>query len=82
MYAKDATAGPAVLGAKDAATDVYTGELFGKVVFPGTLDGSMVANNPKMTVSAYIFGADQKGDETDAAANALKQAKAWADGLN
>ena len=82
MYAKGATAGPAVLGAKDAATDVYTGELFSKVVFPDTLDGSMVANNPKMTVSAYIFGADQKGDETDAAANALKQAKAWADGLN
>lgn len=82
MYAKDATAGPAVLGAKDAATDVYTGELFSKVVFPGTLDGSMVANNPKMTVSAYIFGADQKGEEPDAAANALKQAKAWADGLN
>lgn len=82
MYAKDATAGPAVLGAKDAATDVYTGELFNKVVFPGTLDGSMVANEPKMTVSAYIFGADQKGEEADAAANALKQAKAWADGLN
>lgn len=82
MYAKDATAGPAVLGAKDAATDVYTGELFSKVVFPGTLDGSMVANKPKMTVSAYIFGADQKGAEADAAANALKQAKAWADGLN
>lgn len=82
MYAKGATAGPAVLGAKDAATDVYTGELFSKVVFPGTLDGSMVANKPKMTVSAYIFGADQKGEEADAAANALKQAKAWADGLN
>lgn len=82
MYAKDATAGPAVLGAKDAATDVYTGELFSKVVFPGTLDGSMVANKPKMTVSAYIFGADQKGEEADAAANALKQAKAWADSLN
>lgn len=82
MYAKGSTAGPAVLGAKDAATDVYTGELFSKVVFPGTLDGSMVANNPKMTVSAYIFGADQKGEETDAADNALKQAKAWADGLN
>lgn len=82
MYAKDATAGPAVLGAKDAATDVYTGELFNRVVFPGTLDGSMVANKPKMTVSAYIFGADQKGEEADAAANALKQAKAWADGLN
>lgn len=82
MYAKGATAGPAVLGAKDAATDVYTGELFSKVVFPGTLDGSMVANKPKMTVSAYIFGADQKGEEADAAANALKQAKAWADDLN
>lgn len=82
MYAKDATAGPAVLSAKDAAMDVYTGELFSKVVFPGTLDGSMVANNPKMTVSAYIFGADQKGEEPDAAANALMQAKAWADGQN
>lgn len=82
MYAKGATAGPAVLGAKDAATDVYTGELFSKVVFPGTLDGSMVANNPKMKVSAYIFGADQKGEETNAADNALKQAKVWADDLN
>ena len=82
MYAKGATAGPAVLGAKEADADVYTGELFSKVVFPGTLDGSKVANNPKMVVSAYIFGADQKGEETDAAANALNQAKAWADGLN
>lgn len=79
MYAKGATNGPTVLTAKDADTDVYTGELFSKVVFPGTLDGSMVANKPKMTVSAYIFGADQKGEEPDAAANALKQAKAWAD---
>ena len=82
MYAKGAAAGPAVLGAKEADADVYTGELFSKVVFPGTLDGSKVANNPKMVVSAYIFGADQKGEETDAAANALNQAKAWADGLN
>lgn len=82
MYAKGATAGPAVLGAKEADADVYTGELFSKVVFPGTLDGSKVANNPKMVVSAYIFGADQKGEETNAAANALNQAKAWADGLN
>lgn len=79
MYAKDATAGPAVLGAKDADTDVYTGELFSKVVFPGTLDGSMVANKPKMTVSAYIFGADQKGEEATPAANAVAQAKAWAE---
>ena len=67
---------------READADVYTGELFSKVVFPGTLDGSKVANNPKMVVSAYIFGADQKGEETDAAANALNQAKAWADGLN
>lgn len=79
MYAKDATNGPAVLTAKDADTDVYTGELFSKVVFPSTLESTMVENTPKMTVSAYIFGADQKGDEPDAAANALKQAKAWAD---
>lgn len=79
MYAKGATNGPAVLTAKGADTDVYTGELFSKVVFPSTLESTMVENAPKMTVSAYIFGADQKGDEADAAANALKQAKVWAD---
>lgn len=79
MYAKGSTNGPAVLSAKDAAADVYTGELFSKVVFPSTLDGSMVAENPKMTVSAYIFGADQKGEETTPAANAVAQAKTWAE---
>lgn len=78
MYAKNATSGPAVLGAKDAAADVYTGELFGKVVFPGTLKGSMVADKPTMKVSAYIFGADQKGDAASAADNAVTQAKEWA----
>ncbi len=78
MYAKGATDGPAVLQAKDAATDVYTGELFSKVVFPSTLEGSMVATTPKMTVSAYIFGADQKGEEATPAANAVAQAKTWA----
>lgn len=78
MYTKDATSGPAILGAKDATEDVYTGELFSKVMFPGDLESSMVADSPKMTVSAYIFGADQKGDEADAATNAVKQAKAWA----
>lgn len=79
MYAKDATSGPAVLGAKDVTEDVYTGELFSKVMFPGNLESSMVAESPKMMVSAYIFGADQKGDEADAATNAVKQAKAWAE---
>lgn len=79
MYAKGATSGPAVLGAENAAEDVYTGELFSKVLFPSTLEGSMVAENPKMTVYAYIFGADQKGEETTPAANAVAQAKTWAD---
>jgi len=78
MYAKGATSGPAVLGAENAAEDVYTGELFSKVLFPSTLEGSMVAENPKMTVSAYIFGADQKGEEATPAANAVAQAKEWA----
>lgn len=78
MYAKGATSGPAVLGAENAAEDVYTGELFSKVLFPSTLERSMVAENPKMTVSAYIFGADQKGEETTPAANAVAQAKEWA----
>ena len=78
MYAKGATSGPAVLGAENADEDVYTGELFSKVLFPSTLEGSMVAENPKMTVSAYIFGADQKGEEATPAANAVAQAKEWA----
>lgn len=81
MYAKGATSGPAVLGAKSAAADVYTGELFSKVMFPSTLKGSMVADAPKMTVSAYIFGADQKGEEATPAANAVAQAKDWANRL-
>lgn len=79
MYAKDAADGPAVLGAKNSTEDVYTGELFSRVVFPGSLDGSMVATKPTMKVSAYIFGADQKDGNTSAADNAVAQAKTWAD---
>lgn len=87
MYAKGATSGPAVLGAKAAIEDVYTGELFNQVMIPGAMtsedvvsgqDGAGKKIEPKIVVSAYIFGADQKGNETDAAANALKQAKEWA----
>mgnify|MGYP002647912712 FL=1 len=87
MYAKSATSGPAVLGAKAAIEDVYTGELFSQVMIPGAMtsedvvsgqDGAGKKIEPKIVVSAYIFGADQKGNETDAAANALKQAKEWA----
>lgn len=78
MYAKGVVDGPAVLHAKNATTDVYTGELFSKVVFPGTLEGSMVATNPTMKVSAYIFGADQTDGNTSAADNAVTQAKTWA----
>lgn len=79
MYAKGSTTDvPAVLNAKSATDDVFTNELFSKVMFPGTLEGTMVETSPKMTVSAYIFGADQKGDEAAAATNAVRQAKAWA----
>lgn len=79
MYAKGATDGkPVALPAKSATEDVYTGELFSKVVFPGTLEGSMVATNPTMKVSADIFGADQTDGNTSAADNAVTQAKTWA----
>ena len=79
MYAKGATDDkPVALPAKSATEDVYTGELFSKVVFPGTLEGSMVATNPTMKVSAYIFGADQTDGNTSAADNAVTQAKTWA----
>lgn len=79
MYTKGATDDkPVALSAKSATEDVYTGELFSNVVFPGTLEGSMVADKPTMKVSAYIFGADQKGEKTNAADNAVEQAKEWA----
>lgn len=79
MYAKGADEGkPAVLSAQKATEDVYTGELFSKVMFPGTLEGSMVADKPTMKVSAYIFGADQADGNTSAADNAVAQAKTWA----
>ena len=38
----------------------------------------MVASNPQMIVSAYIFGADQKDGSQSSAETALAQAKAWA----
>lgn len=79
MYAKGATDDkPVALPAKSATEDVYTDELFSKVVFPGSLDGSMVATKPTMKVCAYIFGADQKDGNTSAADNAVAQAKIWA----
>lgn len=68
---------PAVLTPSDGKA-AYTGELFSTVSIPNTLNSTDVVQGPAMTVSCYIFGADQKGDEADAAANALKQAKEWA----
>ena len=55
----------------------YTGELFSTVHIPADMNSTDVVDNPAMTVSCYIFGADQ-GD----ANNAITQAKAWAAGLN
>ena len=74
------TTTPALLKAS-ATEDVYTGELFNNVVVPGTLESGMInASNGKadMIVSCYIFGGNQADGDTDAAANALAQAKAWA----
>lgn len=82
MYAKDSESGPAVLAAKSATKDVYTGELFSRVVFPGEMTSDDVVSGestkPKMVVSAYIFGADQSNGTTSAADNAIAQAKDWA----
>lgn len=55
------------------AKAAYTGELFSKVHIPAAMNSTDVVNDPAMTVSCYIFGADQ-GD----ANNALTQAKIWA----
>lgn len=71
------TSDPAVLASTDGKA-AYTGELFSTVHIPNTLNSTDAVQNPAMTVSCYIFGADQKGDKADAATNALEQAKEWA----
>lgn len=72
MYTAGGTGQPVQLtpaGDKDA----YTGELFSTVHIPAAMNNTDVVEKPAMTVSCYIFGADQGG-----AANAVEQAKAWA----
>lgn len=71
------TSDPATLAPSDGKA-AYTGELFSTVHIPNTLNSTDVVQNPAMTVSCYIFGADQKGDKADAATNAVEQAKDWA----
>ena len=78
MYKKGASDNnPVALVAKSDAS-VFTGELFSAVTAPSTLTKDMVASNPQMIVSAYIFGADQKDGSQSSAETALAQAKAWA----
>lgn len=72
MYTADGTSTPAKLTPADGKA-AYTGELFGTVHIPAAMNNTDVVTDPAMTVSCYIFGADQ-GD----AANAIAQAKEWA----
>lgn len=76
MYTAGGTDQPAQLtpaGGKAA----YTGELFSTVHIPAAMNSTDVVTDPTMTVSCYIFGADQ-GD----AQNAIEQAKAWVNDPN
>lgn len=72
MYTADGTSTPAELTPADDKA-AYTGELFSTVHIPAAMNSTDVVENPAMTVSCYIFGADQ-GD----AQNAINQAKEWA----
>lgn len=81
MYTAGDTSQPAQL-TPAAGKAAYTGELFSTVHIPNTLNNTDVVENPAMTVSCYIFGADQKGDKADAAENAIEQAKAWVNDPN
>ena len=86
MYTAGGTGEPAVLAptAKTGTTEAkaaYTGELFSTVHIPAGMNNADVVETkadpkqaPTMTVSCYIFGADQGGAD-----NALAQAKIWAD---
>ena len=72
MYTAGGTGQPAQLTpAGDKAA--YTGELFSTVHIPAAMNNTDVVEKPAMTVSCYIFGADQGG-----AQNAIAQAKEWA----
>lgn len=75
MYTADGTDAPAQLAPADGKA-AYTGELFSTVHIPAAMNSADVVKNPTMTVSCYIFGADQ-GD----AQNAIDQAKTWAANL-
>lgn len=72
MYTADGTSTPAELTPADGKA-AYTGELFSTVHIPAAMNNTDVVTNPAMTVSCYIFGADQGG-----AQNAIAQAKEWA----
>ena len=78
MYTAGSTDTPAKLAPTPkteatAAKAAYTGELFSTVHIPAAMNSADVVENPAMTVSCYIFGADQGG-----AQNAIAQAKEWA----
>lgn len=76
MYTAGGTGQPAQLTpAGDKAA--YTGELFSTVHIPAAMNSTDVVTDPAMTVSCYIFGADQ-GD----AQNAIDQAEAWVNDPN
>lgn len=77
MYTAGGTGVPVQLSPTEGKA-AYTGELFSTVHIPADMNSTDVVTNPAMTVSCYIFGADQKGDKADAATNAVEQAKAWA----
>ncbi|WP_417752981.1 SipW-dependent-type signal peptide-containing protein [Senegalimassilia anaerobia] len=77
MYTAGVPGVSAVLAPADGKA-AYTGELFSTVHIPAAMNSTDVVTDPAMTVSCYIFGADQKGGKTDAAENALAQAKEWA----
>ena len=72
MYTAGDTGTPAKLTPAEGKA-AYTGELFSTVHIPAAMNSTDVVTDPAMTVSCYIFGADQ-GD----AANAIAQAKEWA----
>lgn len=72
MYTADGTGTPAELTPADGKA-AYTGELFSTVHIPAAMNSTDVVTDPAMTVSCYIFGADQGG-----AQNAIAQAKEWA----
>lgn len=72
----------AILEASDTA-DVWTGEMFSKVITPTGATKSDIADSPKIFVNSFVYAATAGATSGDgSAADAATSAASWASGLD